>query len=449
MQGKPLRLWGRCPSMTTLEGVEGFPVALIVLDGADRTEVHDIGVVGRLEALALSGSTEVLFDRIWVHDTGRRGLNVEDALGPTSFVLSNSLFETMGDIGVAAAGASAVVESTTIRDSQSPGGELSGYGIAAQRNRNTGARAALTVKNSLIERTASGGVMVRGSDAYLESVLLRDTKPAADGSFGRGVDMSRDEDGEPSRGEVHSSVVERAYHTGIFLSGSEVTLDAVVVRDGVANTEQRFGWGVQVQDDEDGARGSLTVLQSVLERNREVGVLAIGADGFLNGVLVRDTLPSQKLATGRGVVAQWDENGQRAVMTIRDSVVERSSSFGIFINGSDATIESSLVRETRADANQRFGDGISLIAPPDAPATAYVTGTRIERSERAGISSFGSLVVLIDNELACSGFDAEGEAFGPRAFEFRVEDSLCGCPQPVEECQVLSAGLEPPPALEP
>ena len=66
----------------------------------------------------------------------------------------------------------------------------------------------------------------------------------------------------------------------------------------------------------------------------------------------------------------------------------------------------------------------------------------------AACSTFGARMVLDRVALACQPIDIDGEALFGRDFEIDNQGgNLCGCPAPLGECQLLSAGLAPPPPL--
>src|SRR6185436_14341410 len=84
IEGKPVRLWGRCPESVEIVGTGGEFSAVFVRDtGASTTEIHDLAVSGPAIGLVVSGAEGVVIDRVRVHDTGARAIDVEDTLGPT------------------------------------------------------------------------------------------------------------------------------------------------------------------------------------------------------------------------------------------------------------------------------------------------------------------------------------------------------------------------------
>jgi len=107
--GKPLRKWGVCPGQVELRGTSSPSFApLLVREGADGSEVHGMAVTttasGALSAILISGATDVLFDRLWVHDAVARGINVQNDFGSTGLTLRDTLVESNRGLGVLIAG---------------------------------------------------------------------------------------------------------------------------------------------------------------------------------------------------------------------------------------------------------------------------------------------------------------------------------------------------------
>ncbi|HZO17279.1 MAG TPA: hypothetical protein VFB62_28575, partial [Polyangiaceae bacterium] len=75
VSGKPVRLWGVCPFLVELAGTGAEQAALLVFAGASGTEVRDLAIVGDLDGVGVSGSRDVLLERVWVHHSVGRGVN--------------------------------------------------------------------------------------------------------------------------------------------------------------------------------------------------------------------------------------------------------------------------------------------------------------------------------------------------------------------------------------
>ena len=134
-------------------------------------------------------------------------------------------------------------------------------------------------------------------------------------------------------------------------------------------------------------------------------------------------------------------------LTLRSSLVELSHEAGLSINDAHAIVERSILRDTLPTPGAEFGDGL-LVWSTDVRASAVLSETRIERSARAGIASFGATIGLERMQLLCQPIDLNGEHYGGMDFEFQdAGGNLCGCPEAVATCKAMSAQLEPPPPL--
>ena len=166
VNGKAVRLWGRCPADVEITGAVSQE-AISIGKGATGTELHDLAVTGAASAILLSGAEEVVVERVWLHDLAGAGLAVFGVKGPTAAQLRGSLVEAAAQGGILVGGATVTVEESVVRDTSI------GYGFEIHD------AAALTVRRALIERNAEFGVAATASDVTLDGVVVRDTKPSA------------------------------------------------------------------------------------------------------------------------------------------------------------------------------------------------------------------------------------------------------------------------------
>src|SRR5262249_48514032 len=149
-------------------------------------------------------------------------------------------------------------------------------------------RSTATVQGSLIDGNHDLGLLVVGSDMTVVDTLVRGTLPfAAGGPGGRGISV---EYGVSSGGalDLKQSVVEQNDELGVFVEASSATLDASVVRATQPSGDGSAGRGVSVQD-KDGVVSVLTMHASVIERSHEIGLYVSGAQATLESTIVRDT----------------------------------------------------------------------------------------------------------------------------------------------------------------
>jgi hypothetical protein len=500
----PVRVEGRCPELVEIAGAAAETPAVYVF-GAPGTVVRGVAVTGTSYGVAVLDATEVTLDRLWIHDTGDRGLVMQDSYGAAAATLTDSLIEAATDLGILLAGSELTVERSVIRNMRPKTGAASfGYGVAALDNGATGGRSKLTMRASAVLEARSAGILVAGSDGEIEGTLVRDVLPgsgSAPAGFGIGVEINPISDA-PASLVVRGSVVERALDAGLVAAGAPLTVEHVVVRaigvgdvvgwrggvvaqsvegvrsmldlsastieDVVANgiavigsdasvrgtlarrtvavDDTARGVGVLVRDAlDDAARATAIVQTSLLEDHPAAGVMVAGADATLEGVLVRASAAASAAAHGHGVVVHPSpESGARALATLAACAVERARGVGLLVIASDAEVADTTVADTAPRADDGlFGDGVAAVAAMQGAPALTLSRCRIERSARAGIASFGASVGLDGAELLCNA-TALVAAAGTGASFTGLGTSRCGCDAEVGACQPSEAALDAP-----
>jgi hypothetical protein len=344
---KTVHLVGVCPERVEIVGSDSAIAAIVVQLPANGTEIQGVAVRGGGSGISLSGVLDVTLDRVWVHDTARRGISAEDTLGPTSLRIIGSLIERAHEVGVRTAGSSTVIESTVVRDTQpSTTTGLKGRGITVQ----------LCGDIEVCELAAR-------SDATLRSVL-----------------------------------VERNVQVGVFSSGADITIESSLVRR-TASGEDTFGLG----------------------RGISLQMPCLADDCLLDA-------PTNA--------------------TIRKTVVAENQEVGVAVVASFLDMQSSVIRDTVATAEQALGDGLLVYRLLTAEASATVTSSRVENSARGGITNFGAAITLQSTGVQCAAFELETEqSDGVDAQLSNLGGNACGCPAADGECTAVSTGLSPPAGL--
>ncbi|MFT3769597.1 MAG: right-handed parallel beta-helix repeat-containing protein [Minicystis sp.] len=464
IKGKPVQLAGRCAELVHIEG-KGTFAAIAVGPGAAGSAIRDVTVTGPSVGVTVSGSTGVTMERILVHDTGARGVDVESALGWTSATLSASLVERTKDLGIGVVGAPLHIKGSVVRDVVASKPVATGRGINIQNDPN-GVQADVTITGSLVERCAESGISVHGSIVDIDTTVVRDIAPNGDGNLGTGVDVRANGTSSlPLHVTVAASVITRATLAGVLAEGSELTLThttiadtavghadldhygagvVVVAKQGSAHmpvvgihetaitgspdvalslqgvkadvgsllvtgtgvgavTAQPVG--VSILDTLWGARSDVDLRHCKIEHNRVAGIAIMGADVRIVSAVVRDTLPAADGEFGYGVVVQVDpDTGERGnLQKMHASLLEQNHGAGILVTDADADIDACVVRDTLASGARLSGRGIQIQndLTMGAPPIASIHATSIERSVEAGLMISTAEDVTISETLIC------------------------------------------------
>lgn len=500
---KAVRVVGRCPSLVALTGTGTAPATLRLESGADASVVSGLAVTGAAVGVRVFGAGDVRLERVWIHDTGNRGVDAQVGTGAGALVIVDSLVEAARDVGVIGFASEVQIERSVVRGTRPAAATgIGGRGVVLRRS--TGG-----VETSVIEGNRDLGFFASGSTATLTASVVRDTKPESDGTSGRGVVVQNDgQSGEPSDVTITGCVVVNNQDIGVLVQSSRAVVDTTVVADTLAPDPSQLGAGFHGQDVAVGTSPArLDVKRSVSRGNRFAAMSWFGVDGSMERTLCSDTLPAADGQYGRGVLVAYDaELSKAASVTLRASVIERSVEVGAFVQGSTLVVEDSVVRATAARPDGEIGRGIAAQAElgPDLPAELTVThsrvedshevgihvdassatlhdvtviathpraadglfgdgievssfhptpraraeivGCRVEASARSGLSCFSSDLVVEATTLRCNPIDIAAQTLDePYALEDRG-GNRCGC-ESDDPCQVDTAGIEPPASL--
>jgi hypothetical protein len=264
--GKPARIWGVCPALVEIVGTGVEPGAIVVLTGGAGTEVRSLAVQGDSFGVVSSGSLDVLLERVWIHDNAGRGVDVEGFFGATSMVLRGVLIEQNQDLGVYTFSADSLVEASVVRATQPNALGLFGHGLSTHVDPTTGVAATLTLRSSLVEQNHEAGVTVGAAGATIEASVIRTTELVTQTTAGGGVTALTDPTGKPATLELYRSIVEENGRFGVFAEGSELIIEASVVRATGLGQDGLFGRGVSVQRHSTGTPATLALRTSLIGR---------------------------------------------------------------------------------------------------------------------------------------------------------------------------------------
>lgn len=451
-----LHLRGTCPDQVEILGQPtptGVPAVVLRGAGTTGSSVAGIAITGPAVALGLSGGTEVIFERLWVHDAADIGVDIEDPLGPTSATLRDSLVENSVGRGVLALGAAVAIDRSVVRGTSVGVNGLAHAVHATVSDYGATAPGVLTLSSSVVENNAGMGIFVVGSDALVDGSLVRNHTPInASSGYGLGAQVDVETARRPNVEVTRSAFVANTL-AGINLFGAQARIASTLVRGTLPGVDPSTGAavgggrGVNIQDDITDARASVELVASTVEGNQGLGLFATGSDITLEATLIRDSLPGEsETERGRGASLQPSAlNEAPTVAVIHRSLVLRSQELGILVGGSQLTLDESVVRSVvPAPGNFGFGDAVAAL-----PSSAEVSVLRssLEDSGRAGLSLFGASGILTDSRLFCHPIDIAVEDLGGTATLSDGGGNRCGCDGEIGSCKASTANLEPPSPL--
>jgi len=121
-----------------------------------------------------------------------------------------------------------------------------------------------------------------------------------------------------------------------------------------------------------------------------MGVYVSGSEATLEGAVVRGTQPqASDQQFGRGINIEPDPlTGAPSTALVTSSLVEQNHEIGVFVGASQGTLEGLVVRGTQPQASDQLrGRGIEILSNQaiGAPATAVVRSSLIEQNHDLGV----------------------------------------------------------------
>jgi hypothetical protein len=392
IRNKAVRLWGRCPARTVVAG-RGMQQGAITVVGesASGSEVRGLGVTGPRGGVLLRRVRRVVLDALWIHDTGFVGVY---ATAGVSVSLRGALVERNSLVGLLALGAEASVEVSVVRATRPDGAGKLGRGIDVEDLVETGAPGQLSLTASLIEQNYDNAVFLSGSEARIEATVVRATRGDGAGTTGVGIVVAMDSARErKSKLLLTTSLIDQNRSVGVFVEGSEATVDATVVRETQGDGRGIPGRGIVLNADPvTGGGAKLSLSASLVEQNEEVGVLVTGSEATIDATVVRETR-SDRGILARGIIAQENlDTGEGAKLSLSASLVEQNQGGGLILSSSDATVDATVVRGNQPDSTGANGWGIGVQASllTGRGATLSLTASLVEQNHAVGMLVAGS-----------------------------------------------------------
>jgi hypothetical protein len=220
---------------------------------------------------------------------------------------------------------STLVRNTLLREADQQGGE----GILVEDDGTT--RSSLSMSSSIVDTNQALGLGVAGSDATVQTTLVRNTVPASGMGPGIAVMMRND---VPSSLSLSTSMLDHNAAAGLVVFGGAATVEHTVIRDSRSVVaEQYFGYGILAQNNGT-FLPTLAVSSSTIASNYTTGIFQTHGDATLKGLLIRDTmLEAKEQLFGDAVLVK------NAKVSIGSCVFENNQRASVTNMGSDVTIE--------------------------------------------------------------------------------------------------------------
>lgn len=204
----------------------------------------------------------------------------------------------------------------------------------------------------------------------------------------------------PTSVALHNVLIQRAHTRAMDFMGVDVVVESCAIRDTLPAPSLVGGLGIWVQDNQSTqSTGSFQMSGSLIEHSRDLGMFLGGTSATIEATLIRDTWPSEVDGTyGRALEIQDNAaTGARPNVLLRGVVIERAHQEGVIMVGSDLTIEDTVIRDVASSAaSGLWGRGLSVEPHPGAttPCSLILRRSVVERTQEQGIYvGFGTAVL--------------------------------------------------------
>jgi hypothetical protein len=312
------------------------------------------------------------------------------------------------------------------------------YGVLMQRG------ASARFDRVRIARAGTAAVVLYGGALSVSRSELRSTQPAPDDTFGRGIDAGCDHQGDGGCPviTVTASVIQRNREAGIVITGGAATVTGSVVEDTQPNAAHLgAGLGILAQCDTTSADCPvLTVEGSVVRGNRAIGIQGAGQATIVRGSVIASTQPQESDGRlGDGLVAQCDGSLDRCgTLEVTCTLIEGSHHVGLFAAGIAAEVSHTIIRNT--DAQDRDLDaGFGLLAKCDLVtgqcATLDLVTSALEANTYAGLYLHGASATVTGVYAADSVPDDSDQ--GGLAISAQCDLAVQSCPDLVVDASLF------------
>lgn len=268
---------------------------------------------------------------------------------------------------------------------------------------------------------SSGGfgvVVTNARDVLLERIIVRDTKSG-------GVYVANG--GPGSSATLRGSLVARATGAGASAGSGTLRIERSLIRDTKSDSRRDWGYGVRAErfgppDSPSAQPAEVVVQQSVIARNLTGGVLAQGSQLTLEGSVVRDVdVRPRDGAAGEGVIGLFFRGAAR--VNVVQSFITRTHTAGIAMYGGELTIDRTTIASIASNGQSLLGMGVlarpsSVDMTPIARASLTMTASRITDVRHVGVLILGADATITSTllrDVAASAIGF-GDGLGLAAF---------------------------------
>jgi nitrous oxidase accessory protein NosD len=137
---------------------------------------------------------------------------------------------------------------------------------------------------------------------------------------------------------------------GIFVDSSEVAIESTIIKDTKPDLNVESGWGIEIVE-----KSSATIKSCSVVETTGIGIFVHSSVATIESSIIKDTKPDINVGSGLGIMIY-----ENSTATIRSCSIVGNTDSGIAVLSSSITIESSIVKETKPDINGEFGRGIAF-----------------------------------------------------------------------------------------
>ena len=330
------------------------------------------------------------------------------------------------------------MEGSVIQDTRFYGDRISAVGIWVEK-------AEANIKDSVVLRNAIIGVWFEASQGTVVGSVVSDTWDK-DGNTAQFVE-SGIRIAAGSDVKLLDSLVARNRFAGILALDSTVQVERSIIRDTLPfRANKLYGFGVLVNSPNPDSTSKLTLKDSLVADNADIGVLFHGGgDALLEGVVVRGTANSPgKNTSAHAVYVAANRDKDDTVLhpsraRIQNSLLEGNKYMGLLAwSGADVTVQASTIRSTlrltTLPEDEQGGVGVWVQENAKYFMQGYRANLKMSESLVEGSQGFGLTVmcggrVVMERSLIRGNAPAKGNgASGALAVFSKVCDKTLEIP---------------------